>query len=103
MLSFKQTDRQTHNSKINPPPPQCTDNDWLDMGSLSNDKFLDWSKKQSIGRRQNKCKLKTEILIGVGRKHCGKRRKCWLPAFSPLPTMFQKASFSGWFKVGIVW
>ena len=21
-------------------------------------------------------------------KHCGKRRKCWLPAFSPLPTMF---------------
>ena len=22
------------------------------------------------------------------RKHCGKRRKCWLPAFSPFPTMF---------------
>ena len=21
-------------------------------------------------------------------KHCGKRRKCWLPAFSPFPTMF---------------
>ena len=20
-------------------------------------------------------------------KHCGKRRKCWLPAFSPFPTM----------------
>ena len=23
-------------------------------------------------------------------EHCGKRRKCWLPAFSPLPTMFSK-------------
>ena len=22
------------------------------------------------------------------RKHCGKRRKCWQPAFSPFPTMF---------------
>ena len=21
-------------------------------------------------------------------EHCGKRRKCWLPAFSPFPTMF---------------
>ena len=21
-------------------------------------------------------------------KHCGKRRKCWQPAFSPFPTMF---------------
>ena len=24
------------------------------------------------------------------RKQCGKRRKCWLPAFSPFPTMFSK-------------
>ena len=23
----------------------------------------------------------------------GKRRKCWLPAFSPFPTMFSKVSF----------
>ena len=27
------------------------------------------------------------------RKHCGKRRKCWLPAFSPLHTMFSKVVF----------
>ena len=25
-----------------------------------------------------------------GEKHCEKRRKCWLPAFSPFPTMFSK-------------
>ena len=26
-------------------------------------------------------------------KHCGKKRKCWLPAFSPFTTMFSKALF----------
>ena len=25
-------------------------------------------------------------------KHCGKRRKCWKPAFSPFPTMFSTQS-----------
>ena len=35
-------------------------------------------------------------IIGKGenrwysRKHCGKRRKCWCPAFSPFPKMFSK-------------
>ena len=32
----------------------------------------------------------------MGRKHCGKRRKCWLLAFSPFPTVFFKA-LSVWF------
>ena len=27
------------------------------------------------------------------RKHCGKRRKCWLPAFSHFPTMFSTLSY----------
>ena len=26
------------------------------------------------------------------RKHCGKRRKCWLPTFSPFPTIFSTLS-----------
>ena len=34
------------------------------------------------------------ICFGLGRKHCGKGRKCWLPAFSPFPTMFSKGIFS---------
>ena len=29
----------------------------------------------------------------MGRNHGGKRRKCWFPAFSPLPTMFSKGLF----------
>ena len=28
--------------------------------------------------------------FGMGKTHCGKRRKCWLPAFSPFLTMFSK-------------
>ena len=28
-----------------------------------------------------------------GRKDCGKGRKCWLPAFSPFPTMFSKVVY----------
>ena len=35
-----------------------------------------------------------EICVGKSRKHCGKRRKCWLPAFSPFPTLFSKTFFS---------
>ena len=34
------------------------------------------------------------------RKHCGKRRKCWEPVFSPFPTMFSnisKSNFIFWF------
>ena len=46
---------------------------------------------ESFRRRQNKCDSKAEISFGEGRKHCEKRRKCWLPAFSPFPAMFSKA------------
>ena len=48
---------------------------------------------ESICRQQNKCHCKIKICFGKGRKHCGKRRKCWLPAFSPFFTMFSKAFF----------
>ena len=39
---------------------------------------------------------KIEIIIWKGKKHVGKRRKCWLPAFSPFSLMFSKEFF---FKV----
>ena len=35
-------------------------------------------------------KINGDLYLGQERKHCGKRRKCWLPAFSPFPTMFSK-------------
>ena len=31
----------------------------------------------------------------MDRNHFGKRRKCWLPAFSPFPKMFSKTFFLG--------
>ena len=34
----------------------------------------------------------------MGKKHCGKRRKCWLSEFSPFPTMFSKGFFFRVFK-----
>ena len=45
---------------------------------------------ESICRQQFKCLSKVEICFGKGRKHCWKRRKCWLPPFSPVLTMFSK-------------
>ena len=40
-----------------------------------------------------KCISKLEICFSKGRKQFGKRRKYWLPAFSPFPSMFSKAFF----------
>ena len=45
-------------------------------------------------RPQIKCcklKIKQTICPSNGRKQFGKRRKCFLPAFSPLPTIFSEA------------
>ena len=46
--------------------------------------ILDWSKL-----KPNKCVPEIQIRLEKDRrKHCWKRRKCWLPVFSPFPTMF---------------
>ena len=51
----------------------------------------------------NKINVKNiEKCLCEGRKHCGKRRKCWLPAFSPFPTMFSKVLLiEGCYKLGL--
>ena len=46
---------------------------------------------QSIFRRQNNRDSEIEIGVGKSRKYCGNRRKCWLPAFCPVPTRFSKS------------
>ena len=38
-------------------------------------------------------RFKTETHFEMGKKRCGKRRKCCLPAFSLFPTMFSKGFF----------
>ena len=49
---------------------------------------LDWSKFKAFVDDKINVTPKIEICFEKGRKHCEKRRKCWLPAFSPFPTMF---------------
>ena len=56
----------------------------------------------SILRRQNRSNLIVEFCLERVKNIVGKRRKCWLPALSPFPTMFLKASFSRSLKVWIV-
>ena len=48
--------------------------------------------------------LNDENCVAKSRKHCGKRRKCWLPAHSPFPyNIFESLSSSGSLKAGTVW
>ena len=62
------------------------------LNSLPNDKFLDWFKLEAFTDDKINATSK-QILFGMDRKRCGKRRKCWLPAFSPFPTMFSKVVY----------
>ena len=48
---------------------------------------------ESICRQQNKCWLNGDFSLSYSRKHCGKRRKSWLPALSHFPGVFSKAVF----------
>ena len=62
--------------------------------NLKRKKKITLIQNESTCIRQNNSDLKIEICVGESRKHCGKRRKCWLPAASPFPTIFLKAFFS---------
>ena len=63
----------------------------LNFNPLSNDKFLDWFELKELA--DNKINVTEKLKFVLGRKHCRKRRKCWLPAFSLFPTMFSKGFF----------
>ena len=54
---------------------------------------LNSTKLQDFRLVQNESHLKLEIPFGKGRKCCGKRRKCWLPTFSPFLTKLLKFPF----------
>ena len=64
------------------------------LNSLPNDRFLDWSKLKAFADDKINVTEKQKFFWGwMDGKHCGKKRKCWLPAFSPFPTMFSKGFF----------
>ena len=70
---------------------------------LPNDEFIDWSKLKALAYNRINVTEKLKNCFGKSRKHDGKRRKCWLKAFSPFPIMFSKGLLSGSLKVRIVW
>ena len=59
---------------------------------LPNDNFFRLVLIECIFRQHNSHDSKIENCVGKSRKHCRKRRKCWLPAFSPFPKAVQRAS-----------
>ena len=61
--------------------------------SIPKSKILDLSKLKAF-EEGTKSVLKNDFLFGKSRKHCEKKRRCWLPAFSPFPSIFQTPSFS---------
>ena len=64
--------------------------------SLPNDKISDYTKLKALADDKINMTQKS-VWHGLNRKHCGKRRKCWLQHYSQTP------SFSGLLKVWIVW
>ena len=62
------------------------------INSLSNDKNLDVTKLKAFAdEKLDVAKMMISLFDRV--EHCGKRRKCWLPAFSPFPTVLCKVSY----------
>ena len=57
---------------------------------------------KSICRRQINVNEKLKFGLGRVEKHCRKRRKCWLPAFSPFQcNVFKSPLFQGRQKSGL--
>ena len=48
--------------------------------------------KAFADNKLNVAELKMTISLSDRVENTGKRRKCWLPAFSPFPTVFSKAA-----------
>ena len=106
--NFGSTRSQTHNHQV----MSLTGHNWTDASITRKTVSIvfmiessQWLNPSPQDKLLNSFKLrafaddkinvtKKEILFGMVRKHCGKRRKCWLAAFSPFPTMFSEAFFS---------
>ena len=71
-----------------------------EVNSLSNYKFLNRSKLKAFADDKSNV---DEKCFGKGRKHCGKRIKCWLPVFYPFSIMFSKGFYFKEVKSGILW
>ena len=69
------------------------------MNPSPNDKILALTKLKAFADDKINVVQNIELALSLDRKHCWKRRKCWLPAFSSLPTMFSNGLFLGVIKI----
>ena len=65
----------------------------ISLNTLPNDKISDRFKLKAFADDKIDVTEKLKFVFGRVENIVGKRRKCWLPAFSPFPTMFSKGFF----------
>ena len=64
-----------------------------DLNSLPNNKIFDRTKLKAFADDRKNVAGKMKFVLGMIKNIVGKGEKCWLPAFSPFPTMFSKGFF----------
>ena len=74
-----------------------------DFNSLPNDKILDWSELKALADDKINVTQKLTVSLGWVENIVGKEESAGYQHFLLFPQRFQKATFSGSLKVGIVW
>ena len=70
---------------------------------LSNNRILDWSKLQAFAEDKINVTQKLEVALERVENLVGKGENAGFQHLLLFPQCFQKATFSGSLKVGIVW
>ena len=73
------------------------------INSLPNDKILDWSKLKALADGKINVTEKLKFVLRRVENIVGKGENAGYQHFLLFPQCFQKASFQGSLKVGIVW
>ena len=73
------------------------------VNSLPNDKILDWSKLKAFADDKLDAIVKLKYALGKVENVVGKGENAGFQYFPPFSLRFQKNSFLGLLKVGIVW
>ena len=74
-----------------------------DLNSLPNDKIIDWSKLKASADDNINVTEKLKFVLGRAQNIVGKGENAGYQHFLLFPPCFQKASYKGPLKVGIVW
>ena len=73
------------------------------LNFISNDKYLDWSKLKAFADDEINMTQKLNFVFARVENIVGKGENAGYHHFILFPQWFQKLSFSGSLKVGIVW